>query len=190
MQNCWEDEAERRPTFTEIVSRYHDGLIVGTSKAGVEEGYVLLGSEEKKQYRQHQEGEANGTSSEADSESLLNAIVTHFQKTPPASFVFDVAFLTPNCRRGSLPLAAMPNMEYYVEMNSLPHGASVFVNHTMHDYDNITVEEEEDGHVKTKDHMTDHVTTYRNHVTTDLPQSNSDYILMQSAEPAKSTSQK
>ena len=185
IQSCWDNEPERRPSFGEIVCRYHDGIVPDAFIISNDTGYVLLRPEE----------EAD------DSESLMNAILKHFQKSRPASFVSD-AFLNPSkkMRASAQQTASLPNLEYYMDMNSRSSRGSIFVNQMMHEYDNISIGEEEKGDSeKMGDHMTtsmDHLTkdgqegsaaVHEQESTFDLPKSNSDYILMQSAEPANPT---
>lgn len=196
MQRCWEVDSESRPTFAEIVSQYHcDGLVSETFRVcWVEKGdYALLGPEtENKNQLQSHEGD-DISSNKDDSDSLLNAILTHFQKTPPASFTFNT-FVNSGGRRETRPMpATKPDLEYYIEMGSSSAvDASVFVNQSLHEYDVISIDEE-DGLVKSDDHMT----SSTNHVTEEndtfhkseyknisMSKSNSDYILMQSAESA------
>ena len=198
IQTCWDNEPEKRPTFAEIVSRYHeDGLVSATSMIGNDSGYVLLGPEEKR------EADLKDTAlttdfTDDDSESLMNAILTHFQKSLPASFILDT-FLSPigNKKAATLPSnAILPDLEYYMDMTSNSLGGSVFMNQMMHEYDNISIGEKEKGdHEKPGDHMTtstDHMTykdgqedcvVHKQVAKSDLPKSNSDYILMQSADP-------
>jgi hypothetical protein len=197
IQICWDNESDKRPTFAEIVTRYHkDGLISAASMIGNDSGYVLLGPEDQKR-----EDTAETTDfTDDDSQSLMDAILTHFQKSPPASFVLDT-FLSAKDdklkKAATLPSnTTLPDLEYYMDMASNSLGGSVFVNHMMHEYDNISIGEEEKGdHEKLGDHMTtstDHM-TYKDGQEdcivdkqvpqSDLPKSNSDYILMQSADP-------
>ena len=158
-------------------------------------GYVLLGPEETREPDPKDTAETTDFT-DGDSESLMNAILTHFQKSPPASFVLDT-LLTPsqNKKAATLPSnSALPDLEYYIDMTSSSLRGSVFVNPMMHEYDNISIGEEEKGdREKQGDHMTtstDHMTNNKDgqeddvvHKRVPLPKSNSDYILMQSAEP-------
>ena len=198
IQTCWDNEPEKRPTFAEIVCRYHeDGLISATSRIGSDSGYVLLGPEEKRETDPKDTAEITDFTDD-DSESLMNAILTHFQKSPPASFILDT-FLSPigNKKAATLPSnATLPDLEYYMDMTSSSLGGSVFMNQMMHEYDNISIGEEEKGD---REKLGDHTTTSTDHMTcrvgqedcvvhkqvakSDLPKSNSDYILMQSADP-------
>ena len=150
---------------------------------------------------QHQglgQEEETQSPSDGDTDSLLNAILTHFQKTPPASFVLDT-LLSPSNRRGSQPAVVKPDLEYYIDMTSKSHDieANVFVNQSMHEYDVISINEEDEVQEKPGDQVTsspDHVTEaddYDNgddvlHKPKDInnvfPTSDSDYILMHSAE--------
>ena len=167
---------------------------------GNDSGYVLLGPEEKSEVDPKDTAETTDFT-DGDSDSLMNAILTHFQKTPPASFILD-SFLSPsgNKRKKAStlpPNATLPDLEYYMDMNSSALGASVIVNQMMHEYDNISLGEEEKGDFeKPGDHMTtstDHMTNnkdghedceaHEQGPKSDLPKSNSDYILMQSADP-------
>ena len=170
------------------MSRYHsDGLISdNTSIINKDTGYVLLGLEEPTR-EDPQEKEAVDFADE--SESLMNAILTHFQKTPPASFILDT-LLNPSSRSRAATLpATLPDIEYYMDMNSSSLGGSVFVNQMMHEYDNISLGEEAENGDDHENHMissTDHVTRADGQEQVpkcDLSKSNSDYILMQSAEP-------
>lgn len=199
IQSCWDNEPERRPSFGEIVCRYHDGIVPDAFIISNDTGYVLLGPEEEAENPQIKRETINFN--DDDSESLMNAILKHFQKSRPASFVSD-AFLNPSkkMRASSQQTASLPNLEYYMDMSSRSSRGSIFVNQMMHEYDNISIGEEEKGDSeKMGDHMTtsmDHMTkdgqegsaaVHEQESTFDLPKSNSDYILMQSAEPANPT---
>ena len=186
---CWEDEADKRPTFTEIVSRYHDGLIPGTSKAEQGGGYVLLGSEEKC-VAKHQK--------KLSETSVMNiSMINKDSKmsTPSAGMTFDVTFLSPRGEGEQDPecdiAAAMLDQECYMEMNSVSNchaGVSVLVNQAaLHEYDNVVQDHQEemgaggerDGHVTTDP---DHVTAGSTHsLNQKLNTSTSDYILMGAA---------
>ena len=201
IQNCWDNEPDKRPTFAEIVSRYHkDGLISASSMIGSDSGYVLLGPEDQKRYSDSRDTAETTDFTDDDSQSLMNAILTHFQKSPPASFVLDTLLSAGGDKlkkAATLPSnAALPDLEYYMDMASNTLGGSVIVNHMMHEYDNISMGEEEKGDCEK---LGDHMTTSINHMTykdgqedcavhkqvpkSDLPKSNSDYIIMQSADP-------
>ena len=155
MVNCWKDKAEERPTFTDVVSRYHDGFMPGTSKA--EHGdYHLLGSEEN-------------ISIESAEESLNDISVVdvtlvngHHQSTPSAGTTFHVTLLREPVGPESpdQPITARPDMD---ETN-----ANVFVNKAVHEYD-IS----DEGN---------HVTSSVDHVIPDVPH-DLDYVLMQEAKP-------
>ena len=181
---------EKRPSFTEIVSQYHSAELVPEScrVKGDSGEYVLLGPEtEKDEHLKHHKEEKKGNSLLTDdSDSLLNAILAHFQKTPPASFVFDT-LLNPRSGRESYPVATKPDLEYYIDMSSHSQGASVFVNQTMHEYDDISIEEVEERRAKSVDLLisSDDDSIAKDNAKSSLPQSSSDYILMQSAESAK-----
>lgn len=191
MQKCWDVEYEKRPSFTEIVRQYHsDELVPEVCRLKEESGYVLLGPEaEKMEHREEQvDGQdepSHSNNDSADRESLLNAILTHFQKKPQTSFVFD-ALLS---RRGSQPAAEKADLEYYMDMTSRSLKTSVFVNQCVHDYDVVSLGEREE------EELADHMTLSPEdggHVRDNgpsLPKSNSDYILMQSAESALPPSQ-
>lgn len=179
---------EKRPSFTEIVSLYHsEGLVPESCRVKGDSGeYVLLGPEtEKDEHKKYLEEERKTTSMpNDDSDSLLNAILSHFQKTPPASFVFDTLSKS---GRDLYPVATKPDLEYYIDMTSHSLGASVFVNQAMHEYDDISIGEGEERRAKSADLLT---ATDEDFITKDnakagLPKSNSDYIIMQSAESAK-----
>lgn len=202
IQNCWDNEPDKRPTFAEIVSRYHkDGLISASSMIGSDSGYVLLGPEDQKRERDSRDTAETTDFTDDDSQSLMNAILTHFQKSPPASFVLDT-FLSAGGdklkKAATIPSnATLPDLEYYMDMASNTLGGSVIVNHMMHEYDNISIGEEEKGDCEKRSN--DHMTASINHMTykdgqedhavhkqvpkSDLPNSNSDYIIMQSADP-------
>ena len=159
-----------------------------TSMIGNDSGYVLLGPEKRDADPKDTAETIDFT--DDDSESLMNAILTHFQKSPPASFVLDTFLNTSSNARARAatlpPNATLPELEYYMDMTSSSLGGSVFINQMMHDYDNISIGEEEKGD------RGNHMTTSTGHMTKDgwkdciqsgLPKSNSDYILMQSADP-------
>lgn len=185
---------DRRPSFTEIVSQYHAEKLVPEScrvkgDSGDTGEYVLLGPEtEKDDYKRHHEEERKRNSTPNDgSDSLLNAILAHFQKTLPASFVFDT-LSTSRSGKDSYPVATKPDLEYYIDMSSHSLGASVFMNQTMHEYDDISIEDVEERRAKSVDPLTQSDDDYnitKDTVKASLPKSNSDYILMQSAESAK-----
>lgn len=182
---------EKRPSFTEIVSQYHEEELVPEScrVKGDSGEYVLLGPEtEKDEHKKYHEEERKGNSmANDDSDSLLNAILAHFQTTLPASFVFDT-ILNSRSGRDSYPVVSKPDLEYYIDMSSHSLGASVFVNQTMHEYDNISIEDVQERRAKSVDDLLtppddDFIT--KNNAKASLPKSNSDYILMQSAESTK-----
>ena len=182
MLTCWEEEAEKRPTFTEIISQYHSGLLPGTSKGSEGQGYALLGPEEKKVPVQSQQRLFNDT-------SVMDITIIHqLCMTPPAGSTFDVTFLSPSSRKGSQSAAAMPDMEYYMKMNSPSIGANVFVNLATHEYDNVSEDQEERGHVTTDvDHVT-HSTTHSHSNESHKLNAGCDYVHMKAAEPAVPTS--
>ena len=179
MLKCWEGKAEKRPTFTEIVSQYHDGLIPGTSKADEGDGYVLLGIEENLstalQHQQLREEKSNDTSV-----IDITVIDNNHQNTPSiAGTTFHVT-LSHDPKGTEQPTEAQPEKEYYIEMNAV---SNVFVNQAAHEYDGISDE-------------ANHVTSSADHVIPDAVNNVSDveheleYIVMQKAEPAKPTNQK
>ena len=165
-------------------------------------GYVLLGPEDQKREADSRDTAETTDFTDDDSQSLMNAILTHFQKSPPASFVLDT-FISAGGdkfkKAATLPSnATLPDLEYYMDMASNTLGGSVVVNHMMHEYDNISIGEEEktDCEKRPGDHMTtttDHVihkdgqevdgVLHKQVPKSDLPKSNSDYIIMQSADP-------
>ena len=201
MLKCWEDEADKRPTFTEIISRYHDGLIPGTSKAKQGGGYVLLGPEENRVEHQKKLSET----------SIVNIAMINKDFKISAGMTFDVTFLSPRGAGDSQDpecdvAVALPDQECYMEMDSVSGchaGASVLVNQAvLHEYDNVARDHQEevgvggerDGHVTTD---SDHVTTGSTNYPTSsmllngshkLYTSTSDYILMQAANDHISTS--
>ena len=206
MQKCWEDEAEKRPTFTEIVSRYHDGLIPGTTKAeqGAVDSYVLLGPEEKPHVEYEQK---LATSLSKTSIMDISVIKKDSQlSTPSAGTTFDVIFLN---RRGVIgaveqsesDLAANTDQECYMHMERNSNwyaGVSVLVNQAaLHEYDDVTQDHQEDDVGAEDREQEGHVTINSDHVTVrpthcpssaalsngspELHASTSDYILMRAA---------
>ena len=151
MLSCWKDKAEERPTFTKIVSRYHDGLIPGTSKAEHGEGYVLLGLEENTSQQHQQRAETNLNNTSAMDITNIN---DQCQNMPSAGTTFHVTLLYDSKGRpGNQPIGAEAEMEYYIEMSS------VFVNQAVQDNDNVA---DEGNHVTSS---ADHEIADVNHVT-------------------------
>ena len=204
MLKCWEDEADKRPTFTEIVSQYHDRLISVTSKVqqGGHGSYVLLGPEEDRVELK----KFNDTSVMDISMISKDSNIS----TPSAGMTFDVTFLSP--RSGGAPGAtdlkqdvecddnitvATPDQECYIEMNSVSGyqclgGTSVhvLVNQAaldLHECDDVAhndpgagasyrarVRGEQDGHMIT---ASDHVTSGLNYCPTHAVHSNGSHKL-------------
>ena len=175
---CWEDEADKRPTFTEIVKRYQDGHIPKAEQGG--------GYEEQRVEHQKKLSET----------SVIN-INKDFKISTPAGMTFDVTFLSPRGVGEQDPecdiAITMPDEGCYMEMNSVSNchaRVSVLVNQAaLHEYDDVArdhqeemgagSEGEQDGHVTTD---TDHVTAGLTHSSNQkLNTSSSDYILMQAA---------
>ena len=191
-------DSDKRPSFTEMVLQFHsDELVPEDCWLKEESGYVLLGPETEKTEREEDLGkEKEESNDDNDRESLLNAILTHFQKTPQASYVVDTLMRSTH-RRGSQPIAEKPDLEYYMDMTSHSiNTTSVFVNQCVHEYDVVSLgegESEGDRVTLFPDHVTEDSRPVRSHEQLDssevLPRSNSDYILMQSADSARLPSQ-
>jgi hypothetical protein len=207
MLKCWKNAADKRPTFTEIVSRYHDGLILDTSKAeqGDGRGYVLLGHEEKRVAKLSKK-----LSQTSIVDSMISLKDAKVSTIPSAGTTFDVIFLSPageskmGDRGAELDpeCAAMPDQYMEMEMNCILGGRAgtsghVLVNQAaLHEYDNVAEDHQEEevmvgapshGHVTTS---SDHVTSGSNHCLKSAIQANgghklststSDYILMRAA---------
>ena len=192
MGRCWDVDSDKRPSFTEIVSQFHtDELVPEECWLKEESGYVLLGPEtEKTEEDLDKDKDDSNNDNVNDRESLLNAILTHFQKTPQASYVADTLMRSTH-RRGSQPVAEKPDLEYYMDMTSRStNTTSVFINHVV----SLGEGESEGDHVTLlPDHVTEDGRPVMSHEQSDsseaLPRSNSDYILMQSAESARPPSQ-
>ena len=182
MLSCWDKDADKRLTFTEIVSQYCDGILPGTSNADIINGgaYVLLGPEGDTTPLQR-------AKTLHETSKMDITVINRHKGTPPVTngTTFDVVYLTE------------PDLDYYIDMNS---SASVFENHAA-EYDDIAAESQESGDdsqmtadiITHADHVTartDHVTTHADHVTTSKKNVASElrvideYILMQSAGPA------
>ena len=203
MQKCWKDEAEKRPTFAEIVSQYHDGLIPGTTKTEQGSGYVLLGPEEKLHVEHAHEQKIVTSLNET---SIMDISVINKDSklsTPSVGTKFDVLFLSPSGVTGSEQSesdksSAMPDQECYMEMNRVSNwhaGVSVLVNQAaLHEYDDVARDHQEE--VGAKREQDCHVTINSDHMTAGLTHSlssthsngsqklhtsTSDYILMRAA---------
>ena len=179
MLTCWEERGEKRPTFTEIVSHYHNGVIPGTAKAEEDDGYVLLGPEDHSStVKRHPSRDEN---SKRFSDTLVMDVTivnNHCEDTAPSvagDTTFHVTLL--HNQKGSgdpVIIATQPTKECYVEMNGL---SNVLVNQAAGEYDGVS---EEGSHVTSS---ADHVISDVDHVTP--VEHELDYIVMQKAEPAK-----
>ena len=173
MLKCWEENAENRPTFIEIVSKYHSGLMPGTAKAEEGDDYVLLGSEENSSTVENQQREEKSLSNT----SVMNVtIVDNRRENVPSvgGTTFHVTLLhDPNGSEEPI-IAAQPDNEYYVEMNAM---SNVLVNQAARECDGIP---DEGSHVTSS---ADHVISDMDHVTP--TEQELDYVVMQEAEPAK-----
>ena len=181
MLKCWEERGEKRPTFTEIVSHYHNGLIPGTAKAEEgTDGYVLLGSEEHSSTAERPDPsrEENSAKCLSDTSVMDVTIVNNLceDAAPSAGGIaFHVTLLhNQKGSEDSAIIAAQPDKECYVEMNGL---SNVLVNQAAGEYDGVS---EEGSHVTSS---ADHVISDVDHVTP--VEHELDYIVMQKAEPAK-----
>ena len=183
MLKSWNKDATKRPTFTEIVSHFQEGVLPGTARADEDGEYVLLGPEENVLNEQRAR-----TDTILSKTSKMDITMINPNQCAPSSFngtSFDVVFLCPSGKKLE-KVAAQPDLEYYMEMNSLPREGSVFVNQAaeLHEYDNIaeglgeSKKSEADSHVT---YSSDHVTHTKENRINEL---NSEYIIMQSAEPA------
>lgn len=181
---CWEERAENRPTFTQIVSQYHNGLIPGTAKAneGDEDGYVLLGSEENSKFTtaEHQQSREEKCISDTSVMDVTIVNNDHVENTTPSvgGMTFNVTFLHDQNRLeepGNIAAHDQPaDKDCYVEMNAT---SSVLVNHAAREYDGVS---DEGSHVTSS---ADHVISNMDHVTP--IEHELDYVVMQKAEPAK-----
>jgi hypothetical protein len=186
MLNCWEERADERPTFAEIVSQYHGGLIPGTAKDEEGDGYVLLGSEEMNSSTaaaEHQQKEEKRLS---DTSVMDVTIVNdHYENSATPSVggtTFHVTLLHDSERSGEPGIiAAQPDKEEYVEMSAAM--SNVLVNPAAHEHDGVS--DEEGSHVTSS---ADHVMSDVDHVTP--VEHELDYVIMQEADPAKPISQK
>ena len=177
MLRCWSEGTDNRPTFSGIVSWYHDGVITGTTKADKEvKGYVLLGQEEQRAVESHNREKAK--TSLTDTSVMDITMIRAREGTVPIGTTFDITFLDLSTQERESPPNASnkPDSEYYVEMTSLSSDASsVIVNQSALDneYDSVPeeVESKSKGHVTTSD---DHVTSLSEP---------DEYIVMQSAKP-------
>ena len=183
MLKSWNKDAKKRPTFTEIVSHFQEGVLPGTARADEDGEYVLLGPEENVLNEQRAR-----TDTILSKTSKMDITMINSNQCAPSSFngtSFDVVFLCPSGKEPE-KVAAQPDLEYYMEMDSLPRKGSVFVNQAaeLHEYDNIaeglreSKKSEADSHVT---YSSDHVTHTKENKINEL---NSEYIIMQSAEPA------
>ena len=185
MLKCWGDEFNRRPTFTEIVSQYDDGLLSVTSKAEQRESHVLSGKEEELHVEHRERMEASLSDS---SITDISVISKRGASSPLTGTIFDVIFVNHEERTTELDTdtnrIGTPDQEDYMEMNSVScwPGTSVLVNPaTLHDYDDVAQD-----HCEAKVQH-GHVTIDADHVITldtqsmngSLKASGSDYILMQ-----------
>ena len=187
---CWENVADKRPTFTEIVSRYHDGLIAAdTSKAeqgGRHAGYVLLGPEEEHRAAEHPLKKLSKTQSVVDISTISLKDLT-ISSTPSVGTTFNVIFLSPRVGRSRVgeesnpaaECAAMADQEYYIKMerncvlsDCAEESGNVLVNQAaLHEYyDDVTPQDrqEEEMAVGVSSHgerRDGHVTTNSDHVT-------------------------
>lgn len=190
MLKCWENVAHKRPTFTEIVSRYHDGLIAAdTSKAeggGSHAGYVLLGPEEERRAAEHPLKKLSETRSIMDI-STISLKDLKISSTPSTGTTFDVIFLSPRMggsRVGeelnpATECAALPDQEYYIKMerncvlsDCAGESGNVLVNQAaLHEYDDVAPQDRQEetrmavGVSSHEERRDGHVTTYSDHVT-------------------------
>ena len=183
MLKCWENVADKRPTFTEIVSRYHDGLIAAdTSKAeggGSHAGYVLLGPEEECRAAEHPLKKLSETRSIMDI-STISLKDLKISSTPSTGTTFDVIFLSPRVgsRVGeeSNPAtecpAAMPDQEYYIKMErNCVLSDCAGDQAALHEYDDVAPQDRQEeaqmavGVSSHGERQDSHVTTDSNHVT-------------------------
>ena len=192
MLNCWEREADQRPTFTKLVSQFHDTILPGTPGADNGGTYVLLGPEEDKNLLAR-------AKSLHETSVLDITIVSRQHVTPPVSdgMTFDVVFLSPGGTERMYPVSEKVDSDCYMDMSSVSHEGSVIVNPgaEFNEYDNVTADCQEsgdDGHMTTD---SGHVTTTRADHVTHSNRSNgihehNEYILMHSAGPVVPNSQK
>ena len=191
MLKCWENVADKRPTFTEIVSRYHDGLIADTSKAehgGSHAGYALLGPEEERCAAEHPLKKLSKTQSVVDI-STISLKDLKISSTPSTGTTFNVIFLSP--RVGSrvggesnpaAECATLPDQEYYIKMerncvlsDCAEESGNVLVNQAaLHEYDDVAPQDRQEkarmavGVSSHGERRGDHVTTDNDHVTSGL----------------------
>ena len=180
MASCWSEGADKRPTFSEIVSWYHDGIIPGTSKVDEEvEGYVLLGPEEQSKTVSGKREKAKN--SLTDTSVMDITMIDKREGATPIGTTFDVVFLHQSLdERESSSVANQPDSDYYVEMSSLSSQASVITNPIAADNDYDSVHDETESERKNNGHVTtavDHM-TYSNKLD-----AIGEYVVMQSAEP-------
>lgn len=173
MLKCWEEKTNQRPTFTEIVSRYHSGLISGTAKAEEGDGYVLLGSEENSSTAENQQREEKSLSNTSVMD--ITIVDNDCENMPSVGGTTFHVTLLHNPKGSEEPIiAAQPDKEYYMEMNVT---SNVLVNQAAQEYDGIS---DEGSHVTSS---ADRVTSDMDHVTP--VEHELDYVVMQEAEPAK-----
>ena len=192
MLTCWNNDADKRPTFTEIVTRYRDGLLPGAAEINEEGEYVLLGPEDKNTVTDQQDSRSSERKLNVD--SVMNITMTHPQQGHTAEgngITFDILFVNPSGERESLhdqrehvvDLQPDPELEYYMEMKSPPaYDGCVIANHAanVHEYDDV-VESGRGSHVTKPAHHVTHLNG--NNCSNDV----AGYILMLPAEPALTT---
>ena len=178
MLKCWEENAENRPTFIEIVSQYHSGLIPGTAKAEEGDDYALLGSEENSSTAENQQREEKSLSNTSVMD--ITIVDNHCETVPTVGGTTFHVTLSHDPKGSEGPIiAAQPDNEYYVEMNAM---SNVLVNQAAHECNGIS---DEGSHMTSS---ADHVISDMDHV---IPvEDELDYVVMQEAEPAKPISQK
>ena len=185
MLKCWENVADKRPTFTEIVSRYHDGLVMDTSKAEQgrsHAGYVLLGPEEERRAAEHPLKKLSKTQSIVDI-STISLKDLKISSTPSTGTTFNVTFLSPRVggsrvgeesNPGAECAAAMPDQEYYIKMerncvlsDCAEENGNVLVNQAaLHEYDVVTPQDQQEE-IRMEVGVSSHGERRDGHVTTD-----------------------
>ena len=89
MQDCWQQDPKRRQKFSEITRRFTSTIIPDTTQ-GV---YSVIEPVPDEPMTSSERTLSNSSTTAAvapmEEQPLLDSIISHFQKTPPASFLLD-----------------------------------------------------------------------------------------------------